>query len=93
MANQLSATPLAGPQFYTYCFNVEVTDGGTVRPEGVRFPGAYTRESAGLRIYLPFKGDTAEAVAKGNELNSKYVSGLRLIFSFHLTLRVPYLRI
>jgi hypothetical protein len=72
-ANQMTGGPLAGPQFYTYCFNVDVINGGSVRPEGVKFPGAYTREALTAPIYLPYKGDSAEAVSKGKELNSKYV--------------------
>jgi hypothetical protein len=74
MANQLSRTPIAGPQFYTYCFNVEVINGGTIEPEGVKFPGAYTRDAIMTPIYLPFTNDSMETVSKGKELNSKYVS-------------------
>ena len=68
--------PLAGPQFYTYCFNVEVTNGGTVQPDGVKFPGAYSPAEFKAPIYLPYKGDSAETVTKGKEINSKYVSSL-----------------
>lgn len=77
-AAQLSRSPLAGPQFYTYCFNIEVTGGGTAQPEGVKFPGAYTRENFAAGIYLPFKGDSTETLAKGKELNSRYVRIIRL---------------
>ncbi|QDS67420.1 hypothetical protein FKW77_000014 [Venturia effusa] len=42
----------AGPQFYTHCFNVEITGNGTVKPEGVKFPGAYQPNDAGVKFFL-----------------------------------------
>jgi hypothetical protein len=75
-ANQISSTSLAGLKFYTYRFNVEVVNGGTAQPEGVKYPGAYTQDALRSGIYLPFAEDSPDAVAKGKELNSKYVSNL-----------------
>ena len=72
-ADQLSTTPLAGPQFYTYCFNVVVINSGNVRPDGVLFPGAYTKEALRAGRYLPYKGVSAATIAKGKERSSKYV--------------------
>jgi hypothetical protein len=65
---------LTGAQFYIACLNVDVINGGNARPEGEKFPGAYTKESVGTPIYLPFEGDSPDKIAKGNALNSKYVS-------------------
>jgi len=79
-ADQLSTTPLAGPQFYTYCFNVEVINGGNVRPDGVLFPGAYTKEALRAGRYLPYKGVSAATIAKGKERNSKYLLPRPLVY-------------
>jgi cellulase len=78
-AKQLQGGPLAGPQFYTYCFNVDVINGGNAQPEGVKFPGAYTKEALRTPIYLPARGDSAEVVANGNALNGRYVSNLHFV--------------
>lgn len=43
---------LRGPQFYPHCFNVEVTGGGKVTPEGVTIPGAYKNNDPGVAYNL-----------------------------------------
>ncbi|KAF2416275.1 hypothetical protein EJ08DRAFT_703688 [Tothia fuscella] len=80
-ANPISSSFLAGPQFYTYCFNVDVVNGGTVEPKGVKIPGAYTKEALRTPIYLPGEHDSAAIVAQGNELNSKYIVPGPLLYS------------
>ncbi|KAE9964542.1 hypothetical protein EG328_010369 [Venturia inaequalis] len=45
-------TSFGGPQFYTHCFNVEITGGGNVKPEGVKFPGAYQPNDPGVKFFL-----------------------------------------
>jgi hypothetical protein len=53
--NSFSSNPVggAGPQFYTHCFNVEITDGGnTVPTNTVKFPGGYKREDPGVAFNL-----------------------------------------
>jgi hypothetical protein len=69
MAN-LNTTNLAGPQFYPYCFNVEVINGGSAEPEGVKFPGAYKLSDYGIAFspYMSYKDEN------GLSVNSKYVS-------------------
>ncbi|KAF2670631.1 hypothetical protein BT63DRAFT_454820 [Microthyrium microscopicum] len=55
--NTLSSTPVAGggPQFYTHCFNVNITSNGTATPSPtVRFPGGYKREDPGV-AYAPMR--------------------------------------
>jgi cellulase len=39
-----------GAQFYPHCFSIEVVGGGSVVPEGVRFPGGYREEEEGMRF-------------------------------------------
>jgi hypothetical protein len=52
--NRMSATPTAysGPQFYTHCFNVDITGNGNAVPEGVTFPGSYKRDDPGVKFNL-----------------------------------------
>jgi hypothetical protein len=42
-----------GPQFYSHCFNVDITGDGTATPEGVLIPGAYAANDPSLvfRLY------------------------------------------
>jgi hypothetical protein len=40
------------PQFYTHCFNIEITGSGTSTPPGVRFPGAYAKKDPGVTFIL-----------------------------------------
>jgi hypothetical protein len=71
MAN-LNTTALAGPQFYPYCVNIEVINGGSATPEGVNIPGAYKAKDYGIAFspYMTYKDtDTKEGTAH----NSKYV--------------------
>jgi cellulase len=49
-----------GPQFYTHCFNVEITGNGSSEPAGVLFPGAYKPDDAGVKFYLGTGGATWE---------------------------------
>jgi hypothetical protein len=63
-------TPLAGPEFYIGCINIEVTGDGTITPEGETFPGWYNPTDPGLN-FVPYYGD-----GSGVEHNSKYVSTL-----------------
>lgn len=37
-----------GPEFYPHCFNIEILGDGDKMPEGVQFPGAYSRNDTGL---------------------------------------------
>jgi hypothetical protein len=72
MAN-LNTTALAGPQFYPYCINIDVINGGSATPEGVNIPGAYKPKDYGIAFspYMTYKdGDTKAGTAQ----NSKYVS-------------------
>ena len=53
--NSFSSQPVGGggPQFYTHCFNVEITNGGDVTPANtVKFPGGYKREDPGVAFNL-----------------------------------------
>lgn len=54
MNYSISSEPVGGggPQFYTHCFNVEISGDGNVVPEGVVFPGAYKRNDAGVGFNL-----------------------------------------
>jgi cellulase len=70
--DNLKNGPLAGPQFYPYCFNVEVIGGGSATPAGVNFPGAYKLSDYGI-AFSPYVGN-----GSGTERNAKYVSVLHL---------------
>jgi lytic cellulose monooxygenase (C1-hydroxylating) len=37
-----------GPQFYTHCFNLEISGNGTATPPGVTFPGGYGKNEPGV---------------------------------------------
>jgi lytic cellulose monooxygenase (C1-hydroxylating) len=52
--NSMSSEPTlySGPQFYTHCFNVDITGSGTNVPEGVTFPGGYKRDDPGVKFRL-----------------------------------------
>ena len=53
--NSFSSQPTlgSGPQWYTHCFNVEVTGGGNAAPSNtVKFPGGYKREDPGVAFNL-----------------------------------------
>jgi lytic cellulose monooxygenase (C1-hydroxylating) len=45
-------TLYSGPQFYTHCFNVEISGNGNATPDGVTFPGAYKRDDPGVKFNL-----------------------------------------
>jgi len=44
------------PQFYTHCFNIEITGSGAAVPSGVKFPGGYPKNDPGVGFIL---GNTA----------------------------------
>jgi hypothetical protein len=69
----LKTTPLSGPQFYPYCVNIEIIGGGSVKPEGVNFPGAYKKTDFGVAFgpYLPLRG--LPGAVPSNAQGSKYV--------------------
>jgi lytic cellulose monooxygenase (C1-hydroxylating) len=52
--NRMSSIPTAfsGPQFYTHCFNVEISGEGNATPQGVQFPGGYKRDDPGVKFNL-----------------------------------------
>jgi len=58
--NPMLPASFGGPQFYTHCFNVDITGNGTVEPEGVNFPGAYQPKDPGVKFYLGTGGSTWE---------------------------------
>jgi cellulase len=41
-----------GPQFYTHCFNLEISGSGTATPAGVKFPGGYGANEPGVVMRL-----------------------------------------
>lgn len=71
MAN-LNTTSLAGPQFYPYCINIDVINGGSVAPDGVKFPGAYKPTDYGI-AFSPYMTYKNVSTAAGTAQNSKYV--------------------
>ena len=52
--NNISPQPVrgGGPQYYTHCFNVEISGNGNAAPEGVTFPGGYKRMDPGVAFVL-----------------------------------------
>jgi cellulase len=40
------------PQFYTHCFNIEISGSGNVTPPGVHFPGGYRKGDLGVGFVL-----------------------------------------
>jgi Auxiliary Activity family 9 (formerly GH61) len=52
--NSFSSAPTAysGPQFYTHCFNVQISGNGNATPPGVTFPGGYKRDDPGVKFSL-----------------------------------------
>ena len=48
----MSIPGIGGPQFFTHCFNVDITGDGTVSPPGVKIPGAYKRSDPGVKFNL-----------------------------------------
>jgi len=66
--NTFSSKPVngGGPQFYTHCFNVEITGGGNETPQNtVKFPGGYTREDPGVAFNLKNKAAWESYVIPG----------------------------
>jgi hypothetical protein len=80
MAN-LNTTSLAGPQFYPYCFNIDIVGNSFATPEGVNIPGIYKPKDYGI-AFSPYMTYKETSTAAGTALNSKYVRSLLLsIFS------------
>jgi len=52
--NSFSSAPTlySGPQFYTHCFNVQISGNGSATPPGVTFPGGYKRDDPGVKFNL-----------------------------------------
>jgi lytic cellulose monooxygenase (C1-hydroxylating) len=52
--NNINSQPVmgGGPQYYTHCYNVEISGNGNAEPEGVKFPGAYKRNDPGVAFAL-----------------------------------------
>jgi len=52
--NSFSSAPTqySGPQFYTHCFNVQISGNGNATPQGVTFPGGYKRDDPGVKFSL-----------------------------------------
>ena len=63
-----SVPGLNGPEYYPYCFNVEVVGDGVETPKGVTFPGGYKATDYGI-AFSPYYGN-----GSGVEQDSKYVS-------------------
>jgi cellulase len=40
------------PQFFTHCFNLDISGGGTATPEGVKFPGGYKNDDANVKYNI-----------------------------------------
>jgi hypothetical protein len=40
------------PQFYTHCFNIEISGSGMATPPGVKFPGGYPKNDPGVGFIL-----------------------------------------
>jgi hypothetical protein len=68
----LNKGALAGPQFYPYCFNIDIVNGGSVAPEGVTIPGAYKLDDYGV-AFSPWMTYNETDTRKGTAQNSKYV--------------------
>jgi cellulase len=51
-SNSMSIPGIGGPQFFTHCFNVDITGDGTATPAGVKFPGGYKRTDSGVKFNL-----------------------------------------
>jgi len=49
----------SGAQFYAHCFNVDVQGSGSATPEGVTFPGGYSKSDPSLAFKL-YKDDKSE---------------------------------
>jgi cellulase len=41
-----------GPQFYTHCFNLDISGTGQATPRGVKFPGGYKKNEPGVVFRL-----------------------------------------
>jgi hypothetical protein len=51
------------PQFYTHCYNIEITGDGTATPPGVKFPGGYPKTDPGVGFILGNKAKYASYVS------------------------------
>jgi len=53
------------PQFYTHCFNIEISGNGTSSPSGVKFPGGYSKNDPGVTFILGNQGKYASYTVPG----------------------------
>ncbi|KAF1981995.1 lytic polysaccharide monooxygenase [Aulographum hederae CBS 113979] len=60
--------PLGGPQFYTHCFNVNITGNGADTPEGVTFPGGYKPDEKGVAFTIMNKAIWGDYTSPGPAL-------------------------
>jgi cellulase len=51
------------PQFYTHCYNIEITGSGSATPQGVKFPGGYPKNDPGVGFILGTKSKYASYVS------------------------------
>jgi hypothetical protein len=84
----LASGPLAGPQFYPYCFNIDIINGGSATPEGVTFPGAYKPTDYGIAFSPWMTYDEKADQKEGNLQNSKYVRHQQALCSPWLTFKI-----
>ncbi|KAF5102262.1 hypothetical protein D0Z00_000445 [Geotrichum galactomycetum] len=47
-----SAGQELGAQFYPMCANLKISGSGTAKPAGVKFPGAYKKDDAGILVNI-----------------------------------------
>ncbi|KAF5325474.1 hypothetical protein D9619_010062 [Psilocybe cf. subviscida] len=52
------ASNLGGAQFYPVCIQLTVTNGGSLNPSGLGFPGSYTATDPGI-LFNPYQGEAA----------------------------------
>ncbi|TFK28287.1 endoglucanase-4 [Coprinopsis marcescibilis] len=52
------ASQQGGAQFYPVCIQLTVVGGGSLRPSGLSFPGAYKATDPGI-LFNPYRGDAA----------------------------------
>jgi lytic cellulose monooxygenase (C1-hydroxylating) len=57
-SNQPPSPLRSAPQFFTYCFNVDIKGDGTATPEGVTFPGGYKNSDPGVKFNLYKPGES-----------------------------------
>lgn len=53
------ASNIGGAQFYPVCVQLTVTGGGSLKPSGLSFPGAYSATDPGIH-FNPYQGEAAD---------------------------------